>query len=360
MRAGGSRLQPIARARRVHACLALSCIVSCAIVQPAASIDAATSVEAPSSFSFAVMGSVIDESDRGTRSVLRAIDHSPARFIAQFDLSPPSRASCSAAHTDLRRAALDANVKPVVPIVAASEWSACGSPITDPAERLARVGDALFGGDESLGQSRLRWVRQSGVTRFHRYRENLRWQVESVLFVVLNLPDNNNNFRFGAGRNGEFEERLVANRAWLERAFRFAAERHLAGIVIFVDAAPRFGLPMRAPDSRTQERDGYYEWKMTLRDLTSSFKGQVLLVQGHVVQQSAPSLSSPSEPDHPLRDASGKVLTHFTRVALPDVAGGGAWMRITLEPGSLRLFRIATERVFDDPSGELYGPARVK
>ena len=360
MKAGGSCLRSPARSWRVHACIAMSCIASCwmlcARAQPVLSTNASASSEAPSAFSFAVMGSVIDEGERGTRAVLRAIDDSPARFVVHFDLSAPSSASCSAANIARRRDALDANARPIVPVVAASEWSACGGSVTEPAEHLARVGDALFGTDDSLGQSRLRWVRQSSVPRFHRYRENLLWQTGNVLFVVLNLPDNNNNFRFGAGRNGEFEERLIANRVWLERAFRLAAERRLAGIVILIDAAPRFGLPIRAPDPRTHERDGYYEWKTTLRDLTSSFKGQVLLVQGHVVPQSPPL----NEPDHPLRDTSGKALAHFTRVALPDTSSGGAWMRIEIAPRSPKLFHIAIERVFDDPSGELYGPARVK
>ncbi len=348
----GSALRSHPAKWRVHRFIALTCLAWGAIAPaPAQSV-----VEGKSDFSFAVTGTAIGESDRGTRTLLRAIDDGAARFIVHFNLSPPSSASCGATAIDRRRTVLDGNPKPVVPVVAASEWATCGGSATDPEERLARVGDALFGSDESLGQSRLRWARQSSVPRFHRYRENLRWQMGDVLFVAFNLPENNNNFRFGAGRNGEFEERLVANRVWLERAFRFAAERHLAGIVIFVDAAPRFGTPMRVPDLRGRERDGYYEWKVTLRDLTSTFKGQVLLVQGHVVPQAPPL----DEPDHPLRDASGKMLAHFTRVALPDVAAGSAWLRIDVESKSPKLFRIATEHVFDDPSGELYGPARVK
>ena len=356
----GAHVRSIVQALRVRTFVAWACIgvivFAQSLAQPIASSGTHAIVEGPVAYSFAAMGSVVKESDHSTRNMLRSIGNSPARLIVHFDLLPQSNASCNAAATARRRDALDASTKPIVPVVSASEWAACGEQVTDPAERLARVGDALFSGDESLGQSRLRWTSQSSVPRFHRYRENLRWQIGNVLFVVLNLPDNNNNFRFGAGRNGEFEERLVANRAWLERAFRLAIERRLGGIVIFVDAAPRFGLPLRTPDSRTADRDGYYEWKLTLRDLTSTFQGQVLLVQGHVVPQSSPLI----EPDHPLRDASGKTIAHFTRVALPDAAGGASWLRIDVEPKDPKLFRISIERVFDDPSGELYGPARVK
>ena len=355
---GAKALRSASSWRVVAVCVSITYVTTIAAAQSAPAESAGAVVERPAAFSFAVLGDVVGGggSDRGTRTALRAIDESPARFIVHFDLSPPSNASCGEVAVRGRRDILDAMSKPVVPVVAASEWAACVSRAIDPDERLARVGDTLFGSDESLGQSKLRLARQSSVPRFQRYRENFRWQVGNVLFVVLNLPDNDNNYRFGAGRNGEFEERLVANRAWLERSFRFAAERRLAGLVIFVDAAPRFGLPMRRPDLRSRVRDGYYEWKATLRDLASSFTGQVLLVQGHV----AAHAPSSNQPDHPLRDAGGRMLTHFTRIAVPDVSGGAAWLRIEIEPGRPKLFRIVTERVFDDPSGELYGPARVR
>ena len=118
------------------------------------------------------------------------------------------------------------------------------------------------------------------MPRFRRDSENLRWQFGPILFVTIDVPDNNNDFRFGAGRNGEFEERLVADRVWLERAFRIASERRLPGIVIAIDADPHFETPLRPPDSRKRERDGYYEIKIALRELTRHFPGQVLLVQG--------------------------------------------------------------------------------
>ena len=199
-------------------------------------------------------------------------------------------------------------------------------------------------------------MRQSATPRFRRYRENLRWQAGHVLFVAVNLPDNNNNYRIAAGRNGEFEERLVANRQWLERAFRIAIERRLTGIVIFVDAAPRFGLPMRAPDSHSRERDGYYEWKLALRELVPTFKGQVLLVQGRLVNEGR----RPPDLDHPLRDATGKALANFTRIALVDGSPEARWLRVDVDASDAAVFKVTPQRLFDDPSGELYGPARSR
>lgn len=303
-------------------------------------------------FSFAVVGTAT-ANERATTSVLRAIGDSPARFTVHFETGAPNAGACAEPAIERRRALLDASPKPVVPVVAAVEWADCPSGRGDAMERLERVDDLLFNSDQSLGQARLPWLRQSAVARFRRYRENLRWQVGPVLFATLNLPADNNGFRFGAGRNGEFEERIVANRAWLERTFRLAAERRLAGIVLFVDGAPHVALPLRAPDPRQHERDGYYEFKVTLRDLATTYRGKVLLVQG----QWSGDAARPSNVDRPFRDASGKPLD-LLRIAVPHDGDDHAWMRVDVDPGDRALFRVVVERVFDDPSGELYGMER--
>ncbi len=323
------------------------------LVGAAAAEGPSRSDDGSAAFSFAVVGTS-SEAGRDTATLLRAITDGPARVVVHFDLSAPSDASCADAAAERRRAMLDASAKPVVPVLAGAEWADCGASRTDPLERLERIGDMLFGGDASLGRSPMPWVRQSTMPRFARYRENLRWQSGRVLFATLNLPENNNNFRLAAGRNGEFEERLVANRAWLERTFRIAAERRLAGVVVFVDAAPRFGAPLRVPDTRSRERDGFYEWKLAFREFASSFKGQVLLVQARRAAGVATI-----EPDRPLQDAAGRTIANVVRVAVDDRADL-RWLRIAVDPNDPAVFRVASERAFDDPSGELYGatPAR--
>ncbi len=306
-------------------------------------------------FSFAVLGTSTSEADRSTAPLLRAIDGSAARFVVHFDLSLPSETSCSDASLARRRALLDDSAKPAVPVVAAAEWASCGKGPSDYLERLEHLGDVLFSSNQSFGQARLPWLRQSSLPRFRRYRENLRWQVGHVLFATINLPDNNNNFRNAAGRNGEFEERLVANRAWLDRTFRLAHERRLSGIVLFIDAAPRFSAPMRVPDLRARDRDGFYEWKLAFRDFVPAFKGQVLLVQARY----AKDLPQPPQVDRPLQDVAGKTIPNFARIALSD-GSDLRWLRVEVDPADAKLFRITTERLFDDPSGELYGAERAK
>ena len=318
---------------------------------------AAAQSEADGPFSFALVANGAENSvESGTlANVLRAVDASGARFVMHFDASNGKGASCTDAALASRKAVLDTSPKPVVPVAGAGDWSVCAALRANPIERLNRLREITFGADQSLGQTRLPWVRQSTMPRYHRYNENLRWQSGPISFVVLDVPDNNNNFRFGAGRNGEFEERVVANRIWLERAFRFAAEHRMRGIVIAIDADPHFETPLRHSDARTRERDGYYEFKIALRDSISRFPGHVLLVQGH-----APHGAASAVRDHPLRDISGRALVNFTRIAAFGTSDTNRWVRINVDPARSPLFNIVDERVFDDPTGELYGPPRVK
>ena len=316
---------------------------------------------APPRFSFAIVATATDREARTTASLLRAVNAGTSSFVVHFERAAASPAACGDAALERRRALFAPSAKPIVPIVAASQWAACGRDTSDSLERLDRIGDLFYGSDQSFGDPPLAWSRQSGVPRFRRYRENLRWQVGRVLFAAINLPDNNNNYRIGAGRNGEFEERSIANRAWLERTFRMATERRALGLVLFVDASPHFATPLRAPDSRSRDRDGYYEWKLALRDAMATFGGRVLLVQGRRVTATPPRsegpTTTPEAPDHPLRDAAGRPIDRFDRIGAIEAAGDLRWLRIDVDPADPALFRPVVEQAFDDPSGELYGRA---
>jgi hypothetical protein len=337
-------------------CCALCLVAGCGWLATAAAQsdpgDVAPNTEV-GAFSFAVVASDTTIDPARTGDLLHAIDQGTARFVVHAEASS---SSCSDAALEARWAILDASMKPVVPIASGSEWTDCANGGSDPFERLQHVDDVFFATDRSLGQTRMSWSRQSAVPRFRRYRENLRWQWGRVLFATVNVPDNNNDFRLGAGRNGEFEDRTVANRAWLERTFRLASERKLPGVVLFIDAAPRFGTPLRPPDTRSRDRDGYYEWKLALREFVAAYKGRVLLVQARH-EAGAPR---PAGVDRPLRDAAGRPLENLLRVAAPEADGDARWLRVEVDPADPVLFRVTVQRVFDDPSGELYGPGPMK
>lgn len=159
--------------------------------------------------------------------------------------------------------------------LAASDWAECPNNVgkTSAAGRLNRLRELLFMDDFSLGSTRIPVVRQSSTAKFRTYPENARWEIEDVMFATVNIPANNNHFVQDAGRNSEFEDRLIANRDWLRRIFMHAAKKKSIGIVLFSDANP-LAIP---PKGR---RDGYAEIRRQLLALAKQYDGKVLLVHG--------------------------------------------------------------------------------
>jgi len=82
----------------------------------------------------------------------------------------------------------------------------------------------------------------------------------------------------------------------------------------------------------------------------------VLLVQGRRLTPPA----RPEEFDHPLHDAAGRPIERVARIAALEPSDEPRWLRIDIDPADPHLFHAATERAFDDPSGELYGTPRVR
>ena len=107
-------------------------------------------------------------------------------------------------------------------------------------ERLLRLRELFYTDDNTLGQRAMTIMRQSDQAKFRSYRENTRWETDGVLFVTLNVPGDNNNYKTAGGRNGEYEDRLEANRQWLARAFAVAHQRKMAGVVVMMHADPLF------------------------------------------------------------------------------------------------------------------------
>lgn len=166
--------------------------------------------------------------------------------------------------------------------LAASDWSACqnGSGQSLAVERLNRIRELFFETEFSFGGSKLPLLRQASMTKFRAYVENVRWDVGNLVFATLHLPANNNDFMSAAGRNSEFEDRLIADREWLQRTFSIAVQKNAAAVVLFCDANPlaapersgRFGIGVR--------RDGFLEIRKLLLSLSERFAGRVLLIHG--------------------------------------------------------------------------------
>lgn len=192
--------------------------------------------------------------------------------------------------------------------LAGSDWSDChnasGRPVA--ADRLRRARELFFTDDFSLGASKIPLVRQSTTPKFYTYVENTRWEFGDILFATLNLPANNNQYLAEAGRNGEFEDRLIANRDWLKRLFVIAGSRKFSALVIFSDGSLA---PASAADSatRSNRRDGFLEVRNRLMTLAAKYPGKVLLVQGAPAGNARAAAQKTNAADN-ARAASGTAI----------------------------------------------------
>jgi hypothetical protein len=219
-----------------------------------------------------------------------------------------------------RRELLDSSLVPLVPLPGDNDWADCALPAAGnfaPFERLTRLREMFYERPDSLGATRIALSRQSETSRFRGYPENARWTADGLLFVTVNVPGNQNNFQRGAGRNGELEERALANSAWLRQAFAMATRDEIKAVIVAFHGDPDF--------SRTDandRNDAYAGFKQQLIQLAGHFKGQVLLLHGS---------------DKPVQDAAlmagGKRLANVMRVGVHNSRPGESWLHIEYQTG---------------------------
>lgn len=184
-----------------------------------------------------------------------------------------------------RRDVLNRASGPLVLSLAGSDWIGCKADdgTSKEGERLQRVRELFFEGDASFGDRRLKLVRQSLSAKYRGFPENAYWQQGKILFAAIHLPAENNHYLTAAGRNSEFEDRLIANRDWLQRVFSLAKLHRMRGVVLFADGNP-MALPVRGNASR---RDGFVEMRKLIAQHASRFPGRVLLVHGRAARSAS-------------------------------------------------------------------------
>ncbi len=242
------------------------------------SVSALHAAPGSANFSFSVIGKRPIE-DATLSAAIRHADASNASFIVVNGIRPPQEA-CTDAIYQRRKKLLDESEKPLVVSLSSWDWAECRNENGQSAaqERLSFLRGLLFESVQPQHATKLSMVRLSSTAKFRNHAENLRWEMNGVLFATLNMPSNNNHYLAAAGRNNEFEDRLTANRYWLQRLFAQAKNRKMKGIVLFADGNPMV-LPTRS--NRSARRDGFVEMRKQLGSLAAKFSGKVLLVHGH-------------------------------------------------------------------------------
>ncbi|MFS0753346.1 hypothetical protein ABC383_01425 [Noviherbaspirillum sp. 1P10PC] len=278
----------------------------------------------PMPFSFGAIGHVFrGAADDGV--MRKAIIESDADNLAFVVVNGVKAVDepCSDALYDQRLALLSQAKNGVVLSLAGSDWADCKRSNGRPAamERLTRVRDVYFQDEMSFGATRLPLSRQSTSSKFRSYAENARWEVGNIVFATVNLPAPNNHYLTDAGRNGEFEDRLIANRYWLQRTFTFAQREKRDGIVLFCDGNPallsgRTGV--RSPDGA---RDGFAEVRRQILALAGSYGGKVLVVHGSA------RLPAPK---------SIRWRGNLGELALP-----AGWLKVNVRPEDATLFSLS-------------------
>ncbi len=227
-------------------------------------------------FSFAVIPHPTDplQADATLREALHATDAANLAFVVANGIKAPEEA-CSDALYSERESLLQHAQNGIIVSLAASDWTSCKDENGRAAAigRLNRMRELFFPGHFSFGASKIPLVRQSSTPRYRGYPENAHWEIGGIMFATINLPSDNNHYLFAAGRNSEFEDRVIANRNWLHRVFSYARYQKLRAVVLFAD-----GDPLVDAGSRHRRRDGYREIRAQLLAWSKAFHGRVLLV----------------------------------------------------------------------------------
>ena len=238
--------------------------------------------------------------------------------------------------------------RPLVWLPGDNDWTDCwgryGAASTapgadDPIERLQHE-RALFASTPfSLGQQKLRLIRQSGEGgQYAQYSENVRWKYGPVVYVGLNVQGSNDNYPY-AGVDGETrtqaqidvqrtEEvaRKAADLHWLKEGFAYAKQVHALGVMVVFQADLNFNNEQHLADTRSY--DAFPDYVDALRDVSLAFPGQVALVHGD---------SHYFKIDMPLNTPQGGVVANFTRVETFG-ARNSHWVAATIDASNPRVF----------------------
>jgi hypothetical protein len=259
---------------------------------------------------------------------------------------------CSDGTFQHRLGLAQASRHPFIFVPGDNEWTDChrAKPRTyDPLERLTKLRQMFFPGEQSLGQRTLRLTRQSEDPQYGKFRENVRWTYGEVLFVTLHLVGSNNNLGRTPDMDVEYAERHAANLAWMSQAFELARRDGSKAIMLIAQADPRFentwppgvqqrymlaGLGIKSPETR--RATGFDDFLTALEKETVAFGKPVVYVHGdtHIFRIDKPLFGSTSR----------RSIENFTRVATfgyPDTH----WVRAIVDPQEPQVFSFRQQIV---------------
>ncbi|CAD6539966.1 hypothetical protein LMG27952_03558 [Paraburkholderia hiiakae] len=302
-------------------------------------------------YAFAVVANALTSQpeEASAQRLIDAIGRDPQIAFIVYDGNLKGAHETCADHLyERRHDILDASRAPLVFVPGERDWVTCGMSGTgayDPAERLDFLRQNFFSEPNAFGQTPLTLTRESESSRFRPYRENVRWQLGDTVFIGLNVPDGNNHYLNAGGRNGEFEDRVIANGFWLEHAAEYAKRRNARAIVIFMqgNAMPEhYERPDRFAWLRFHRapRDGYLELRRSLVKLAEIFRGQIIIVNADDSK-----LAHGFTIDQPLRNDKGARIENVTRIAFSLRDPLTQWLQVDADTARRTPLRVSVRDV---------------
>jgi hypothetical protein len=290
-------------------------LASCAAPAPVPSVG----------WNFAAMGDVpySDAEADALGPMITRMNGEELSFVAHVGDIVNGRGDCANAVLEQRKTLFQAFRHPFVLVPGDNDWTDCHRGGFDPLDRLDLFRQLFASGDASLGQRAMRLERQSNLdSRYREYTENVRWRVNGVLFIGLNLPGSNNNLGRTPEMDEEYRRRMAADFEWLDEAVKQVETPGLSALVIFVQANPDF-------EGRARRSNGYEALRKTLTVHAQWLSKPILFVHGD---------SHSFRVDQPLIDpATGRPFPHFTRLEV-DGSPRVGWVRVNVDPARPGLF----------------------
>ena len=242
---------------------------------------------AESSFQFALIGDIPRIGDKDIEPELKPYlnllneinGDSNIRFIIHVGDFKSVESTCSNENFKRWNVLCEKANVPFFYITGDNEWTDCHRRECggyDPVERLDKLRKMFYSKPQSLGKKKLAMERQSDKPSDPHYQifcENFRWAYGNVIFVGLNVQGSNNNFGRTPEADKEYALRNEAVNTFLKESFSIAKQRGNIGIMVAIQANPKFHSP---PGDRT----GFNDFHKILEEEAIAFKKPVVLVHG--------------------------------------------------------------------------------
>ena len=241
------------------------------------------------------------------RKLLKQAEREKFAFLMHVGDTKSQSTPCSDDEFEKIRDLFRQHPTPVVYSLGDNEWTDCHSVGADPIERLDKLRELFFEDKTVLRLNQLKAMHQNHNPKFARYVENYRFTKAGVLFIMVHVCGSGNNRRVNdAAAMKEFAERNAANLVFLKESFEAAVTKDIAGVALVIHANPDF---------EGGKQKGFHDFLGALRNSLSTYRKPVVCIHGD---------SHYYRIDKPLRDLSGHVYLHFTRMEVfgsPNVAG---------------------------------------